>query len=372
MNKKWKIPIIIIAIIITLGIAVKFAVDRLFSYILFSSLSTSQVNLTSLDSLVPDLNATKVLPENSEKNGNNNKDTRENPESSKNSTENIGDNIAKSSTGLNSNENSSAEGSNNNSSKTDDNTNISSVAGNKSSDKNTGNNVDSEINSSKKNTKENVEAINKNDENYDNLNSDNESEDSKDETDLDNDNNKNSHDMMIPKESAIEENKESDKGSKDYSKDYAWNDDKVNESIDNSNPADDVAIRNNTDNENAMNNSNEYSNKSDDNSGKPKEDFDTDTNMDTETDDGSTEVTPDKVKEIEKKVSSKDKLKAVNIIMSKLDSSDISTLMSIAFGGDTTEEKIYKAKQIIREKVTEEEKDILKSLFYKYEHLLYE
>ena len=114
MNKKWKIPIIIIAIIITLGIAVKFAVDRLFSYILFSSLSTSQVNLTSLDSLVPDLNATKVLPENSEKNGNNNKDTRENPESSKNSTENIGDNIANSSTALNSNENSSAEGSNNN------------------------------------------------------------------------------------------------------------------------------------------------------------------------------------------------------------------------------------------------------------------
>jgi len=82
-------------------------------------------------------------------------------------------------------------------------------------------------------------------------------------------------------------------------------------------------------------------------------------------------ITPEKIKEVDKKVSTADKLKAISILLKKLDSSDISILTNMVKDG-ITEEEINLAKQIIKKKVTEEEKETLKSLYYENEHLLHE
>lgn len=76
------------------------------------------------------------------------------------------------------------------------------------------------------------------------------------------------------------------------------------------------------------------------------------------------------IKEAEKKVSTADKLRATQILLSKLSASDISILKSMITGGKVTDEEIGKAKQIIKEKVTEDEKEILKSMFNKYQYIL--
>lgn len=82
------------------------------------------------------------------------------------------------------------------------------------------------------------------------------------------------------------------------------------------------------------------------------------------------QVTPEKVKEAEKEVSTEDKLKVLGIIFSKLEPSDISTLMGILRKGRITDEDINLAKEIIKDRVTPEEKEFLKNIFEKYKYLI--
>lgn len=81
-------------------------------------------------------------------------------------------------------------------------------------------------------------------------------------------------------------------------------------------------------------------------------------------------VTKEKIEEAEKKVSTGDKVKALDIILRKLKPSDLQILMGILKKGKLTQEDINTAKSIIKNRVTEEEKEVLKKLFYKYESLL--
>jgi len=86
--------------------------------------------------------------------------------------------------------------------------------------------------------------------------------------------------------------------------------------------------------------------------------------------DNSIDVTKDKIAEAEKQVSTGDKLKAIAIIFGKLQPSEIETLMNLARKGKVTQEDINAAKNIIKQRVTEEEKEVLKELFNKYQYLI--
>mgnify|MGYP005857578325 CR=1 FL=1 len=82
------------------------------------------------------------------------------------------------------------------------------------------------------------------------------------------------------------------------------------------------------------------------------------------------DVTKEKIEEAEKKVSTVDKLKALDIIFRKLKASDLEILIGLLRKGKLTEDDINTAKSIIKERVTEEEKEVLKELFNKYEYLI--
>ncbi|HOJ10990.1 MAG TPA: hypothetical protein PK733_10415 [Clostridiales bacterium] len=81
-------------------------------------------------------------------------------------------------------------------------------------------------------------------------------------------------------------------------------------------------------------------------------------------------VTEDKIKEAEKQVSTGDKLKALQILLSKLEPSDIAILKNMLLGGKVTAEEMSKAKSIIKKRVTEEEKETLKEMYNKYNYLV--
>lgn len=81
-------------------------------------------------------------------------------------------------------------------------------------------------------------------------------------------------------------------------------------------------------------------------------------------------INKEKIVKAEKEISTSDKLKALDIILKKLKSSDIEKLIGILKKGKLSEEDINNAKRIIKEKVTEEEKNVLKDLFNKYEYLI--
>ncbi|NSW91327.1 MAG: hypothetical protein HPY74_11770 [Firmicutes bacterium] len=81
-------------------------------------------------------------------------------------------------------------------------------------------------------------------------------------------------------------------------------------------------------------------------------------------------VTKEKIEKAEKEVSTIDKLRALDIIFRKLKPSDIEILIGMLRKGKLTQDEINTAKSIIKERVTEEEKEVLKELFNKYEYLI--
>lgn len=85
---------------------------------------------------------------------------------------------------------------------------------------------------------------------------------------------------------------------------------------------------------------------------------------------GTISVTKEKIEKVEKEVSTIDKLRALDIIFRKLKSSDIEILIGMLRKGKLTQDEINTAKSIIKERVTEEEKKVLKELFNKYEYLI--
>jgi len=101
-------------------------------------------------------------------------------------------------------------------------------------------------------------------------------------------------------------------------------------------------------------------NKSIENTGNNKED----------NDNGIIKVTDEKIVRAEKEISTSDKLKALDIILRKLKFSDIEKLIAVLKKGNLSKDDINSAKNIIKEQVTEEEKNVLKDLFNKYEYLV--
>jgi|GEM_PF-1067344 len=79
-------------------------------------------------------------------------------------------------------------------------------------------------------------------------------------------------------------------------------------------------------------------------------------------------ITPKKINEVQKKVSVSDKAKALEIVLTSLKPGDVAALKDMAKGGITGTE-MARARKILESRVTKEEKDKLKQLFYKYLHL---
>jgi hypothetical protein len=90
----------------------------------------------------------------------------------------------------------------------------------------------------------------------------------------------------------------------------------------------------------------------------------------TKQDNDTIKINKEKIVKAEKEISTSDKLKALDIILKKLKSSDIEKLIGMLKKGKLSKEDINNAKRIIKEKVTEEEKNVLKDLFNKYEYLI--
>ncbi|HHV96823.1 MAG TPA: hypothetical protein GXX37_10200 [Clostridiaceae bacterium] len=334
MKKRWKIPVILAAIIITLGVAVKFAVDRLFSYILYVSLSGTQINIDELDSLLPDGDTTKVLPEIRDEE----KENLKNPGDKKGNISEALPNVNSDTATVNENVNNKDKSSDKPSSKgPDNNTEITAgktannlVAQNESTGNNAKNKEDTENNSSKKNETEIEETINKHDKNYDNHNSNSKIGNSNENTSFEN--NVNSNNDNVAANDSFNDNFENNNANEDNS-----------ETI-----KDDGDAEKNT-------GTKDTKEKSDD---KDKNDDDEIT------------ITPEKMKKVEKNVSPSDKNKVLGIVFSRLSSSDIKQLLEIAVSKSTVDEKISKAKQVLRDKITEEDKETLKFLYNKYEHLV--
>lgn len=76
-----------------------------------------------------------------------------------------------------------------------------------------------------------------------------------------------------------------------------------------------------------------------------------------------------KIKEIEKKVSLVDKTKALSILLKSLSAEDMGTLYQLARDGITDADK-REAISLLSEKLTPEQKQAIKDLYYKYEGLL--
>jgi len=330
MKIRWKIPIIIVVVLIVLGVAVKFALDSLFSYILIASLSGSQINLNDLESLIPDFDTTEVLPEFSEEKENH-EQAKENPDNSGNSKDDTGETVTNSNIAvneMNDKNKSSVESVKSNTNESKEKTNVS-----------------KDIN--KKNESEFTEAINDTDKNYDNFNSSSENDSKKEELKPDT-----SKDGNVKSPTDGDANKGDSAGNKNN----VINKDVGNKASDNGG----------ADNKENKNTSGDNSTKS---GGKLNEGLDTNTGKDTK-DNGEIVITTDKVKEVEKQVSKEDKNKALSILLSKLGPSDFKRLFDIAFSKSTIDEKISQAKQVLRDKITEDDKETLKFLFNKYEHLV--
>ncbi|MCR4435353.1 MAG: hypothetical protein QHH06_08435 [Clostridiales bacterium] len=82
-------------------------------------------------------------------------------------------------------------------------------------------------------------------------------------------------------------------------------------------------------------------------------------------------VTKDRIQELEKKVSAVDKARVMAIVSARLKPSDIAMLQG-SFEGEVNLSKIGLAKELLKNRVTKEEKEELKRIFYKYIALLSE
>lgn len=343
---KWKVPVIILAIIITLGVAAKFAIDKLFSYIMFSALSGTQINmdsLTSLDSLLSDLDKSQVksqiVPETSEESEDTASDFEENLkdilETDKNGKNSEGNERSQTDLRGDLNEDLNVENLKVESSESGD--TISSdykdaTSSNSSKDVIKGG---IETSGAASGSRESDVAIAEN-QNKDRDNND----DNNDGKDGLGTSEHKSHLHILPEQPEKDEMDQMKK-------------------IEETKEVEDNQGKNNSVNNNTRNNHTGSAN-------------DEENEIDQDIDDNSIKVTPDKIKEAEKKVSTNDKAKALGILFSKLKPSDISILIDMARGGEVGDAELTRAKQIIKERVTEEEKEILKSLFNKYEYLLYE
>lgn len=76
-------------------------------------------------------------------------------------------------------------------------------------------------------------------------------------------------------------------------------------------------------------------------------------------------VTKDKAREVVDKISPKDRAIAEGIIRSKLSLGDIAMIQGLVSGGKTQE-----AKEVLKSRITVQEKETLKSLFYRYQWVL--
>ncbi|MBO5733305.1 MAG: hypothetical protein J6R66_00250 [Clostridia bacterium] len=76
----------------------------------------------------------------------------------------------------------------------------------------------------------------------------------------------------------------------------------------------------------------------------------------------------DKIKQLESKISVSDKLAVLGLLAQNLSADDYSTLLSYATGVDNS--KVEAAFQLMREKLTPEVKEEIKSYYAKYIHLL--
>lgn len=81
------------------------------------------------------------------------------------------------------------------------------------------------------------------------------------------------------------------------------------------------------------------------------------------------QVGNNKLKDIEKAVSLSDKTKAVSIVFGSLSQGDIAQLTQLASGGLSAQNQAQ-AKAILSKKLTRQQKDTLKGLYGKYQHLL--
>ena len=80
-------------------------------------------------------------------------------------------------------------------------------------------------------------------------------------------------------------------------------------------------------------------------------------------------VSKEKIQEIEKKVSASDKSQAMSIVLKSLKAEDYSELLGLAKDGITEADK-QRAIEILKERLTQEQKEQIKGLYGKYQHLL--
>lgn len=76
-------------------------------------------------------------------------------------------------------------------------------------------------------------------------------------------------------------------------------------------------------------------------------------------------VTKEKLEQIKTSVTPKDKVTAAKIVVTELDKSDISQLTKLSAGGITSEEKT-EMKEIVYSKLTPQEIEQIKAMYYKY------
>ena len=384
-TKKWKIVTIIVAVVIILGISAKFIVDKLFSLIFFSNIADIEIDFEDLTTLIPDSSENELL--NAAVNGDDYSEAKDEGNASSYSLES--ETVAKTKTigdktGLNSDNQkasvpqtvnvsglgakSKENGENENPESTITGTKEENVVTETKSERET-DNEDNEIIKASENDNEDDERIEENEriaeknvfqeestewknelESYEGENQNNVSNTEiikgKDTIDIDTNKSTINNTAYINMESGISEIIEDDRA--------AWFD-----SIEAQN-----AGSFNTQTQTNKNADGASSNSSLGATGGSAQ------GGNNTSSDNSIDVTKDKIAEAEKQVSTGDKLKAIGIIFGKLQPSEIETLMNLARKGKVTQEDINAAKNIIKQKVTEEEKEVLKELFNKYQYLI--
>ena len=339
---KWKVLIIILAAILLLGSAVKVASDKIFNYILLSNLTDSDIKL---DSLLSDKTSTsEIKSANNNQNSSTNNDNATGTEKIKinenreelSETSEI-ENIAQN--GSHKNADSLAVSVNKN--------NITSSDENSLNDTNSSTAVDPSALSKTSNESNNNVIVS------DNVVSSSESrniENSNVETEIINDN--------IANENTINYNTNTF-GQKILKLFKKKKNTQINDSAKNNSTVEDSQI---IDKDIINDNGESKTASTSDNNTSPESSV---SDENDENDDAA-----DIIKVAEQKVSTTDKFKASQILLSKLKPSDISILKDMLIGGDVTDEELSRAKQIIKERVTEDEKEILKSMFNKYQSIL--
>jgi len=344
---KWKVLIIILAAILLLGSAVKVASDKIFNYILLSSLTDSDIKL---DSLLSDKTSTsEITSANNNENSSTNNDNATGTEKIKinenreelSETSEI-ENIAQN--GSHKNADSLAVSVNKN--------NITSSDENSLNDTNSSTAVDPSALSKTSNESNNNVIVSDNvvssseSRNVENSNVEN----SNVETEIINDN--------IANENTINYNTNTF-GQKILKLFKKKKNTQINDSAKNNSTVEDSQI---IDKDIINDNGESKTASTSDNNTSPESSV---SDENDENDDAA-----DIIKVAEQKVSTTDKFKASQILLSKLKPSDISILKDMLIGGDVTDEELSRAKQIIKERVTEDEKEILKSMFNKYQSIL--